>query len=655
MGFECYRIGDLLLDAGTQEVTRDGVAVPVPRLSFKLLLSLTRNAPNVVSTEQLEEEVWSGLVVDKGTINKRVLLLRKALGEDKGNGPYVTVIRGSGYRMDIPVTRVGEEPEKPESGVSYYRSVFQRTYRIVRMVAVALLGIVAIIVLFRDFQDAPDRPADTEAGRVLPDGGGQAVVYDQRAIAVLPFVDLSDSNDHQFLGDGIAEEVINLLADMESLNVAARTSSFSFRDSPMTALEIAGELKVGTILEGSVRHEGRQVRVTAQLIDTSNGYHIWSQTYDRSFDQLFSVQDDIAIQISQALKLTLDESEKPDSGKGTTSNIEAFTLYLKGRELLNNRIELRTVGLEQALDYFWKAVELDTNFARAHAGAAAVYWLLPSYDLSLDREAFWGLAESSAHYAIEVDPDSADAMAVLASIHGERGEIEQAVSLFNTILKIGTNNSNIIHWKAMLYMRLGFFHHLTKELEETYARDPLNEHIGWSLAAALNFSGHPEEAEEILAGLEYYTYRDYNLGLTAIYMGDYERARELLRNAQLRSGVLPVFYADLVIDSLAGTLEDGACASQLVTDANEGKLDRLVAFEALLILGSPFAFDLDIDPLDIKRKQILSQVWNNWGVELRQDQRFKDWAEQLGYVDFWRKVRWPDRCRPISLTDFACN
>src|SRR5680860_642912 len=108
MGFECYRIGDLTLDAGTQEVTRGDEVIPVPGLSFKLLLSLVRHAPNVVTTVQLEEDVWKGLVVDKGTINKRVLLLRKALGEAQGFGPYVTVVRGSGYRLELPAVPVVE-------------------------------------------------------------------------------------------------------------------------------------------------------------------------------------------------------------------------------------------------------------------------------------------------------------------------------------------------------------------------------------------------------------------------------------------------------------------------------------------------------------------------------------------------------------------
>jgi tetratricopeptide (TPR) repeat protein len=420
-------------------------------------------------------------------------------------------------------------------------------------------------------------------------------------------------------------------------------------------MEIAADLKVGTILEGSIRVEDKDIHVTAQLIDTSNGYHIWSKTYDRTLEQVFSVQDDIAINIAQVLKLTLDESDRPDSSKDTTNDIEAFTLYLKGRQLLNDRIRLRTEGLNKALDLFLQAVERDQKFARAHAGIAAVYWLLTSYDQTLDRDPYLERAEASAQYALELDPNSTDAMGVLASIHAAQGEIEEAVLHFNDIHVIGSSDSNIVHWEAMLHMRLGYFHELIDELKETYRRDPLNEHIGWSLAAALNFSGKPEEAAAILSQLTDYAYRNYNLGLTSIYSGDYSQAREYLRDARLRSGVLPAHYADMLIDALEDPNGPDECARMLVAAANNGEMDRLVSFEALLILGSPRAFDLNIDPLSINKTQILTQVWNNWGVELRKDPHFKEWLEQLGYVDFWRKYKWPDRCRPISLDDFECN
>ncbi len=656
MGFVCYRIGDLSLDAGTQEVTRNGSVVPVPRLSFKLLLSLARQAPNVVSTKQLEEEVWSGLVVDKGTINKRVLLLRKALGEGEGHGPYITVIRGSGYRMNSPVTRTDNEPEKPESELPGRQSLYQRSSSILRTTSYLLLGIVAVLALYQGYQSVSHDAADPEATKSPLDETQPPVVYSRRSIAILPFVDSGEKNKHQFLGDGIAEEVINLLAGMSGLNVAARTSSFSFRNTSLTATEIADELRVGTILEGSIRHESKQIRVTAQLIDTRDGYHIWSKNYIRTAEQVFEVQDDIALNIAEALKLTLDASERPDSGKGSTNDIEAFTLYLKGRELLNKRIQLRAEGLKKALGFFWEAVELDPKFAHAHAGIAAVYWLLPSYDPSLDQDAYFEQAKISAQFALEIDPDSTEAMGVLAAIHSAHGEIEQASALFKQILAIGTNDSNIVHWHATLHMRLGYFRELIGELTETYNRDPLNQHIGWSLAAALNFSGRPLEAAKIVGKLDNFTYRDYNLGLTAIYTGNYTQARELLRDVQLRSGVLPAVYADMVIDALENPSLSGEYAQKLVTAARQGELDKLVSFEALLLLGSPRAFDLDIDPFnDINKMHILSQVWNNWSVALRQDPRFKDWVEKLGYVDFWRKHGWPDRCRPTSLSDFECN
>ncbi len=655
MGFERYRIGDLLLDAGTQEVTRNGESVPVPRLSFRLLLSLARHAPNVVSTQKLEEEVWSGLVVDKGTINKRVLLLRKALGEDRGQGPYITVIRGSGYRMDIPVTRIASGPDQPESATKDQTSLYQRSSGVVRTASYWLLGVVAVLALYQGVRNTSQEPADAGLQPKRIAATQAVVVYERQSVAVLPFVDLSGSTNHQFMGDGLAEEIINLLAGMDGLKVAARTSSFAFRETSLTAMEIAQELKVGTILEGSIRLEAEDIHVSAQLIDTSTGYHIWSKTYDRTLEQVFGVQDDIAINIAEALKLTLDESQRPDSGKDTTHDIEAFSMYLKGRQLMNDRIQLRTEGLKKALGLFRQAVQRDQKFARAHAGIAAVYWLLTAYDLSLDREPYFEQAEASAQYALEIDPNSTDAMGVLASIYAARGDIEKAVMMFNQIREIGSNDSNIVHWEAMLQMRLGYFSGIINELEETYRRDPLNQHIGWSLAAALNFSGRPDEAAKILVELDDFAYRDHSLGLTSIYTGDYQQARGYLRDARLRSGVLPAYYADKLIDALEDPNGPDECARMIMNAATRGDLDELVNFEALLILGSPRAFELEIDPLSIAKTQILTQVWNNWGVALRQDPRFKAWLQQLGYAEFWRKYGWPDRCRPTSLDDFECN
>ena len=656
MGFECYRIRDLLLDAGTREVSRNGTVVPVPRLSFKLLLSLARHAPNVVSAAQLEEEVWAGLIVDRGTVNKRVLLLRKALSEDKSGDPYIAVIRGSGYRLVAPVERVDVSPKETVEEEKTPDSLYKRSSSVIRTASYWLLGLVAVLALYQSFQ-----------GRDIDSGGGEQIashqhentatqlVYSKKSVAVLPFVDLGDGKDFQFLGDGISEEIINLLTGMEGLSVAARTSSFAFRESSLSAVEIAQKLKVGIILEGSIRHTDDRIRVTAQLIDAKTGYHILSKNYDRTLDEIFAVQDDIAVNIAQSLKLTLEESGQPNSKSGTTGDIEAFALYLKGRELFNDRIALRSDGLLQALDYFQKAVEQDAGFASAYASMASVYWLLTTYDDSLDKKTYYELAETSANFALELDPLSIDALGALASIHSNRGEIEEAVSLFERIRVIGSNDSNITHWKAMLHLRLGYFDELIKPLTEVYRLDPFNEHIGWSLAAALNFAGQPEKSAEILQNLQHFKYRQYVLGLTAINSAEFSKARAQLAGSRMRSGILPEKYANAIVDALEDPSLVEAVAQSLLAAVESEELAKSVGFESLLILGSPQAFSLSMDPVnDITRIQIISQIWNNWGTEARRDPRFKDWLEKLGYPAFWRKHAWPDRCRPTGFDDFEC-
>jgi len=659
VGFECYRIGDLLLDAGTQEVTRDGTVLQVPRLSFKLLLSLARHAPNVVTTQQLAEEVWEGLVVDRGTVNKRVLLLRKALSGDAGEDPYIAVVRGTGYRLIVPVERVESAPDEPPQDTATAQSKpgwYRLSSDTVRTAAFWLLGMVAILVLYKGLRESPvDTPEPFAPGTPASTYQAPATPYSPRSVAVMPFVDLSDSQVHMYLGEGIAEDVINLLAGMQGLDVVARTSSFAFRDTNATLSEIASRLRVGTVLEGSIQYSEDRIRVTAQLIDANTGYHIWSQNYDRKFNEVFQVQDDIAFNIAQTLKLTLDENAHPDSAKSMTADMEAFKLYLKGRDLLNDRIHLRTKGLYEALDYFNAAIERDPKFVRAHAGVATVYWLLTSYDPSLDKESYYENAEASAKFALEINPDSTESLGALATVYAMRGDLLQAADLYDRIRAIGGSESNIVFWEAMMHIRLGYFEELIDTLKSEYARDPLNEHIGWVLADALNYSGEPAQAIDILYDLKYFSFRDYYLALASVYIGDFETARRYLRDARMRSGVLPAYYADLLIDALENPGSKDRVADEFVAATTNGELDKLVSFESLLIIDSPRAYDLGIDPrTDFRNVQIIAQIWENWAVEFRRDPRFKEWIRAIGYLDFWKKKGWPDRCRPTGVDDFEC-
>ena len=206
-----------------------------------------------------------------------------------------------------------------------------------------------------------------------------------------------------------------------------------------------------------------------------------------------------------------------------------------------------------------------------------------------------------------------------------------------------------------MHVQLGYFDELIKPLQKVYEVDPLNEYIGWVLADALTFTGEPEAAARILEQTEHYSYRQYMLGLTAINRSDYVQARKLLHDVRMRSGVLPAAYADLIIDALQNPASMQDASQRIATAVGKGELEKLVGFEALLVLGSPVAFDLDIDPVgEILKPHMRALIWNNWSVALRQDSRFKDWVRKLGYVKFWEKHGWPDRCGPTTPGDFEC-
>ena len=201
---------------------------------------------------------------------------------------------------------------------------------------------------------------------------------------------------------------------------------------------------------------------------------------------------------------------------------------------------------------------------------------------------------------------------------------------------------------------MGISKNLISELAEAYRLDPLNERIGWSLALAYAYAGKSRQATEILSKLEQLSYRDLHLALIAIYEGDYPLARELLSEVRMRSGTLPAKFADILVDGLADPGQFETSADQLIEAVNVGELDKLVGFEALLVLGSARAFDLGLDPYSIQKVHILALVWNNWAVGLRQDPIFRKWIEQLGFVEFWHMYGWPDRCQPTGLDTFEC-
>ena len=264
-----------------------------------------------------------------------------------------------------------------------------------------------------------------------------------KSIAVLPFVNMSADADNEYFSDGLSEELLNLLAKVDGLKVAARTSSFKFKKSEADIGEIGKQLNVATVLEGSVRRSGNQARITAQLIKVDDGFHLWSETYDRELDNIFEVQDEIAKAIVDALKLPLlGHDAKPLTSTATTDNFEAYDLYLLGRHHARVYSE---EDFNRAVEYFLRAIEIDPSFAAAYSGLADGYLFLSDFG-NLPRGEAHQLARSAAEKALAINPDSPEAHTSMGLLLNNLRQNGEAETHFLKALEINPNYVNALLW-----------------------------------------------------------------------------------------------------------------------------------------------------------------------------------------------------------------
>jgi TolB-like protein/tetratricopeptide (TPR) repeat protein len=316
-----------------------------------------------------------------------------------------------------------------------------------------------------------------------------AVITD-KSIAVLPFVDMSEKKDQEYFGDGMAEEIIDLLAKVPDLRVPARTSSFYFKGKSTKVPEIARELGVGQVLEGSVRRSENQIRVTAQLVRADNGFHLWSQTYDRPLDDVFKVQDEIANAVVQALQITLMGG--PLTRQGGTENLEAYQLYLRGfSSMWQNTIPSLTAA---RLDID-RAIKLDPNFGLAWLALSRVSLFSTSNGLLSPQEGY-ERARQQAQQALRLSPNLAGAHDVLANIH-RNYDWDWAASAAEVRLALAsdpTNPTSLMRAGQLSYT-LGRWDDAERQLRLALVRDPLLAVVTLSLGIAQYGAGHFADAD----------------------------------------------------------------------------------------------------------------------------------------------------------------
>ncbi len=373
-----------------------------------------------------------------------------------------------------------------------------------------------------------------------------SAISNQQSIAVLPFANMSADEDNEYFCDGLAEELLNALAKIENLKVAARTSAFSFKGKNANIGEIGEKLSVKTILEGSVRKSGNRVRITVQLINVADGYHLWSEVYDRKMQDVFAIQDEITATTIRNLKIKLLKPFSID--EATPANFEAYNACLKGRHYLNRRT---AADILKSVQYFERSILLEPEYAPAFSGLADSYNLLGAGDYAVlsPGEAF-PKAKQAATRALEIDPSLANAHTALgwaATFYD--WDLSRGEQHYLKALELNPGYATTHHWYGMLLAIRGNFDKAVVEIETARRLDPLspivNSDVAWVLYHARRYDEAIAQCRETIELAPNFSVAHWNLGqslrekgMLADAIAEFEKADEL-------SGGNQVFQATL--------------------------------------------------------------------------------------------------------------
>jgi adenylate cyclase len=483
----------------------------------------------------------------------------------------------------------------------------------------------------------------------------------RQSVAVMPFTNLSGDPSKDYFSDGMSEELLNLLARVPGLQVAARTSSFAYKGREIDVRQIGKELGVETVLEGSVRQAGDQVRITAQLIDTTTGFHLWSETFDRKLADIFQVQDEIAKAIVDRLRIELGPADQQASLRQQvpTQNVEAYELYLQGRAVWKLRGE---DNLKHAIEFFQQAVARDPAFARAHAALASAYVVMPGYTEADDQEKFFKLAETEARQALVIDPNIGEAHAVLAQINADRGDFLDAESGFFFAISLEPNEPTPHQWYSILLMNVGRLDAALAQAKKAQELDPTSPILAANLANAYLMKGDDDAAlrySKLATELGLGT-RNYGVETTvAVRRAQWDEARKLVAQEEHLPPVLKAKAGEFVNAIADPALRPAVIAEMKAMDPATVPQSKLVG--SYLQLGAvDEAYRIMSETLDENRmawmqQWALAMAWTAEGSAMRKDPRFGQLAERVGLLDYWKQYGFPDGCRAGKDTPIVCQ
>jgi len=556
--------------------------------------------------------------------------------------------------LGFPVTLVfawafelTHEGIKPESGA--------RSTRVILVVAAVLTALAFVWY----FKGQPSYRADTPPATAVAASTAPAAPVNQKSIAVLPFSDLSPAHDQDYFSDVMAEEILNALAQVKDMKVAGRTSSFFYKNKNEDLRAIGKALGVANVLEGSVRKQGDKVRITAQLIRSDDDFHLWSQAYDGDLSDVFQLQERIARAITDQLKVVLSDDQKTHLVLVGTSNGEAYTLYLQATAALNQR-DYPKMG--EAIGWLDKALQLDPNFARAHARLAMMHVIGQSPYGASENE-----AEKHALAALALDPKLAEPYNALAFLARKHRHYTDARVAMDSALAREPNDASVIFYDAQLLINTGYTRRGIERLDRALAIDPLLPNALHWRAQQFLFAGDTDMAERLWkraeqAGL---FYADAGFSQVAKARGDFATARSLTTSRMLANpGAIvclkaPAQSLPIYVDGANGG--DAAARTKALSVIDEciaAKPDKMPIWVPLGLreLGQPErALQTLAQGPTYDDAGVLNYFWNPKWQDVRHLPGFPEFARNIGFAALWDKYGPPDLCHKNNSGDYVCD
>ncbi len=640
-----YRFNGFRLDSARRLLFGvDGQPIPLKPKMFATLLYLVERAGQLVDKEDLLAAVWAHVVVEENNLNKAISTLRQVLGETRGEHRFIVTEPGRGYRFvasveALPPIPTGSPPVSASEPVvvAPARGITNRSKRpILISIALTIAAACALAALGISWRssDHSDLAASAEPGPR------------PNSIAVLPFINRSPNPDDAYFAVGIHEEILNQLTRIGDLNVASWTSVQGYTGTQKSTPEIARELNVATVLDGSVRYADGRVVVTTRLSDGATNTTLWSESYQRAFSNIFAIQSEIALNVARALKAELLPAEREKVTRVPTTSLRAYDLYLsataRGNRQTTEEILLAIKEVEEAL-------ALDPEFALAWLQKAELRLIAQFFDPAHAAQ-HWALGEQAALRALELDASLGAAHASLGTALATRRQWTAAEAAYRNALNMNVPLGDPNAY-SLLQIYVGKFGRAREILQEARAATPqAPTALRFVMLANALLGDWPTAVAQYELGLRLFVpWRGADILMMHLRIGrhELEEARKIPVDDPINATMIATLdapetalrelhrlYAETALDNPNGQRDIGLWAGHIG--------DTTLALEAMRSAineqGGQAAY-----------------LWLPQLRAMRQLPQFRAFLREVGIVDYWQTYGWPDICRARAGDDFECD